>query len=185
MRAKPLPIADERLIALAREHGTPLFVYDAATIRARVAELRGRFDVIRYAQKANSNPALLALVRAEGCAIDAVSAGEVERALEAGFAADEIVFTSDVFDRAALACLARHRVRVNLGSLDMLEQYAALGVGREVTLRVNPGFGAGHSSGVTTGGELSKHGIWHAQLSEALERARAAKLVVNGLHVHA
>ncbi|NOT30646.1 MAG: diaminopimelate decarboxylase [Planctomycetes bacterium] len=184
MSPKPLPVAEERLIALAREHGTPLFVYDAGTIRARIAELRALFDVVRYAQKANSNLALLALVRAEGCAIDAVSAGEVERALAAGFTAGEIVFTSDVFDRAALECLARRRMRVNLGSLDMLEQYGALGVGREVTLRVNPGFGAGHSSGVTTGGEHSKHGIWHAELDSALSRARAAGLEVTGLHVH-
>src|SRR5262245_62474062 len=129
MRAKIPPIPEPQLIALAREHGTPLFVYDAATIRARVAELRGRFDVVRYAEKANANPALLALVRAEGCAIDAVSAGEVERALAAGFTPAEIVFSSDVFDRAALACVARHRVRVNLGSLDMIEQYSALGAG--------------------------------------------------------
>ena len=184
MPSKPLPIAEKRLIALAREHGTPLFVYDAATIRARVVELRPRFDVVRYAMKANSNPALLALVRAEGCAIDAVSAGEVERALAAGFTPEEIVFTSDVFDRAGLECVARRRVRVNLGSLDMLEQYAGLGAAREVTLRVNPGFGAGHSAGVTTGGEQSKHGIWHAELDSALSRARAAGLEVTGLHVH-
>ncbi len=184
MPRKPLPVAEERLIELARAHGTPLFVTDAGTVRARVAELRGRFDVVRYAQKANANLALLALLRAEGCVIDAVSAGEVERALAAGFTTDEIVFTSDVFDRAALACVAQRRVRVNLGSLDMLEQYAALGVGREVTLRLNPGFGAGHSSGVTTGGEHSKHGIWHADLDRALARARAAGLTVTGLHVH-
>jgi diaminopimelate decarboxylase len=184
MTSKPSPIAEVHLRALARAHGTPLFAYDAATVRARVAELRGRCDVVRYAMKANPNAELLALLRAEGCAIDAVSAGEVERALAAGFEPGEIVFTSDVFDRAALECVARRRVRVNLGTLDMLEQYAALGVGREVTLRVNPGFGAGHSAGVTTGGEHSKHGIWHAELEWALARARAAGLAVTGLHVH-
>ncbi|MEQ1893634.1 MAG: diaminopimelate decarboxylase, partial [Planctomycetota bacterium] len=92
---KPLPVARERLVALAREHGTPLYVYDAATVRARCAELRGRFDLVRYAQKANGNLALLRLLRAQGCAIDAVSAGELERARAAGFPAAEIVFTSD------------------------------------------------------------------------------------------
>lgn len=178
-------LPDEQLLALARAHGTPLFVYDAATIRTRCAELCARFDVVRYAQKANSNLALLALVRAAGCVVDAVSAGEVERALAAGFRAEEIVFTSDLFDRAALECLARRRVRVNLGSADMLAQYATLGLGREITLRVNPGFGAGHSRGVTTGGGHSKHGIWHAELESALARARDLGLVVTGLHVHA
>lgn len=174
----------ELLLELAREHGTPLFVYDAGTIRARVAELRARFDVVRYAQKANANLTLLTLVRESGCVVDAVSAGEIERALAAGFLEGEIVFTSDLFDRAALGCLARRRVRVNLGSADMFRQYAKLGVGREVTLRVNPGFGAGHALGVTTGGRHSKHGIWHAELESALARARALGLEVTGLHVH-
>jgi diaminopimelate decarboxylase len=185
--SKRTPFADELLIALAREHGTPLYVYDAASIRARVRELRSRFDLVRYAQKANANLALLALIRAEGCAVDAVSAGEVERALAAGFRPDEIVFTSDLFDRAGLACVARPGLAVNLGSADMIEQYAALalpGQRREITLRVNPGFGAGHAAAVTTGGEASKHGIWHAELGAAVARARAAGLVVTGLHVH-
>jgi diaminopimelate decarboxylase len=181
----PGPLPDASLLALAREHGTPLFVYDAGTIRERCAELRARFDVVRYAQKANSNLAILALVRAAGCAVDAVSAGEVERALAAGFRPEEIVFTSDLLDRAALECLARRRVHVNLGSTDMLEQYAALGLAHEVTLRVNPGFGFGHSRGVTTGGGHSKHGIWHAELENALARARGLGLEVTGLHVHA
>lgn len=184
MGPKPLPLPAERLVALAREHGTPLFVYDAATIRARCAELTSRFDVVRYAQKANSNLAILAEVRAAGCRVDAVSAGELGRARAAGFAPEEIVFSADLFDRAALAALARTPVRVNLGSPDMLAQYAELGLPREVTLRVNPGFGAGHGARVTTGGEHSKHGIWHADLGAAVERARALGLEVTGLHVH-
>lgn len=178
------PISDGLLLDLVREHGTPLFVYDAETIRLRIAELRARFDVVRYAQKANSNLALLALARESGCVVDAVSAGEIERALAAGFLAGEIVFTSDLFDRAALQCVARRGVRVNMGSADMFEQYAALGVGREVTLRVNPGFGAGHGKKVTSGGEQSKHGIWHLDLAQAVTRARAVGLDVTGLHVH-
>src|SRR6185503_5644454 len=107
------------------------------------------------------------------------------RALAAGFTSDEIVFTSDLLDRSALACLARHRVRINLGSADMLEQVASLGIAREVTLRVNPGFGGGHSRGVTTGGAHSKHGIWHAELENVLAHARALGIAVTGLHVHA
>ena len=52
------------LTELAAQHGTPLWVYDAAVIRERIAQLR-RFDVIRYAQKANSNIHILKLMRAE------------------------------------------------------------------------------------------------------------------------
>jgi diaminopimelate decarboxylase len=181
--AKPRILDDALLQRLAREHGTPLFVYDAKTIRARIAELAG-FDAIRYAQKANANLAILALVRAEGVVVDAVSAGEVARALRAGFSAEQIVFTADLFDRAALAMLREHRVPVNLGSPDMIEQYARLGVGTEIALRVNPGFGHGHDRKVATGGELSKHGIWHEDLQSVIARAEDRGLAVTGLHVH-
>jgi diaminopimelate decarboxylase len=177
-------ILDDALLArLARENGTPLFVYSAATIRARVSELEG-FDVVRYAQKANSNLAILSLLRGEGVLVDAVSAGEVARALRAGFAPEEIVFTADLFDRAAIATLRRHPVPVNLGSAAMIEQYARLEIGDAVTLRVNLGFGHGHDLRVTTGGEHSKHGIWREDLPAAVESARRLGIEVTGLHVH-
>lgn len=186
---RPAALDDARLTRLAREHGTPLWVYDGATIEARVASLaRGAsgagFDVVRYAQKANSNLAVLALVRRAGARVDAVSAGEIARALAVGYAPSEIAFTADLFDAAALEWIARHDVPVNLGSPDMVDQYAALRPGRGVTLRVNPGFGHGHARQVNTGGETSKHGIWHEDLSRVVARARALGLRVDGLHVH-
>lgn len=174
---------DELLLRLAREHGTPLWVYDARTITERVASLRG-FDVVRFAQKANGNLAVLRLMRRLGVQLDAVSAGEVERALAAGHAPHEIVFTADVFDRPALATVARTGVRANLGSPFMIEEYAQVCPRREIMLRVNPGFGHGHGRKVATGGEASKHGIWHEELPSAVERAHAAGLRVSGLHVH-
>src|SRR5215475_4327550 len=69
---------------LARQFGTPAFVYDAAKIVERINDLRA-FDVIRYAQKACSNIAILDLVRRNGVLVDAVSAGEIHRALKAGY----------------------------------------------------------------------------------------------------
>ena len=174
---------DDLLARLAREHGTPLWVYDSATIVERVQSLSG-FDVVRYAQKANGNLAVLRLMRGLGVQLDAVSAGEIERALAAGFAPHEVVFTADVFDRAALALVGRTGVRVNLGSAFMIEEYASVCPRREISLRVNPGFGHGHGRKVETGGETSKHGIWHAALPSAIERARACGLRVTGLHVH-
>lgn len=180
---RPAALHDDLLAALAREHGTPLYVYDAATIERRIRDLAG-FDRVRYAQKANANLAVLDVVRRAGAFVDAVSAGEVERALRAGFEARSIVYTADVFDRAAREALIRHRCPVNLGSPFQIEQYAALQAGREIALRVNPGFGHGHGRKVNTGGESSKHGIWHAHLPDVVARARAAGLRVTGLHVH-
>src|SRR5215475_7757678 len=94
---------------LARQFGTPAFVYDAAKIIERINDLRA-FDVIRYAQKACSNIGIVDLVRREGVLVDAVSAGEIRRALAAGYtatakephAAPPIVYTADIFDRESL-----------------------------------------------------------------------------------
>jgi diaminopimelate decarboxylase len=189
---RPRSLDDALLTSLAREHGTPLFVYDGDVVKERIRELAG-FDVVRYAQKANSNLALLRLMRAEGVLVDAVSAGEIARALAAGYEPHEIAFTADLFDRAALETIARHPVAVNLGSPDMIAQYARLvaaapRVQREersrITLRVNPGFGHGHARKVSTGGAASKHGIWHEELRARVEEAKSARLLVTGLHVH-
>ena len=160
------PFSDDLLTTLARQHGTPLWVYDAATIRQRIAELRA-FDTVRYAQKANSNLSLLKLMREQGAAVDAVSRGEIERALAAGYTADPMpgstasamVFTADLLDAETLATVVRHRVPVNAGSIDMLHQLGAASPGHAVWLRINPGFGHGHSNKTNTGGEHSKHGI--------------------------
>ncbi len=180
---RELAIPAPALIALAREFGTPLYVYDAATIRARVQQLAG-FDLIRYAQKANPNLAILALLRSLRVAVDAVSSGEIARALRAGFEPDEIAYTADLFDAGALQWIASKNLRVNCGSLDMLPALAAARAGAQVVLRVNPGFGHGHDVRVSTGGETSKHGIWHEQLELAIDTAQGLGLRVSGLHVH-
>ena len=188
------PFEPQILRHLALQHGTPLWVYDAATVRARIAALR-RFDVIRFAQKANSNTHLLRLMRAEGVKVDAVSLGEIERALFAGYAAGEageIVFTADLLDAATLAAVRRLRIPVNAGSIDMLHQLGAASHGHPdghpgahpVWLRINPGFGHGHSNKTNTGGEHSKHGIWHADLPQALAAIAQHRLRLVGLHMH-
>ncbi|MFI5319435.1 MAG: diaminopimelate decarboxylase, partial [Myxococcota bacterium] len=180
-------IAGIAVADIARDFGTPTYVYDLATIAARIAELRA-FDVVRYAQKANSNLAVLDFVRRAGVLVDAVSAGEIHRAIAAGYPISgdpaPIVYTADVFDRESLDVIAEYGIAVNCGSSDMLAQYAERVPGGEVTLRVNPGFGHGHSQKTNTGGEHSKHGIWHEELPRALELAARARLRVTGLHLH-
>jgi diaminopimelate decarboxylase len=66
----------------------------------------------------------------------------------------------------------------------MIEQLAERVPGANITLRVNPGFGHGHSQKTNTGGEGSKHGIWHEEIPEVLRRAEWAGLAVSGLHMH-
>jgi len=176
-----------RLRALAERFGTPLWVYDADVIDRRIDTLRA-FDAIRFAQKACSNIHILEHMRRRGVKVDAVSIGEVERALYAGYRPGghpaEIVYTADLLDRAALARVAALGVEVNCGSIDMLDQLGAASPGQRVWLRVNPGFGHGHSQKTNTGGENSKHGIWHEDLRTALAVVRRRRLQLVGLHMH-
>jgi diaminopimelate decarboxylase len=106
---------------LARQFGTPFFVYAAAAIVRRIEDLRA-LDVIRYAQKACSN-------------------------------------------------------------LAILDQLGRRAPGRDITLRIKLGCGHGHSQKTNTGGDHSKHGIWHEQLPEVLALAARHGLRVTGLHM--
>jgi diaminopimelate decarboxylase len=180
-------VAGVPVTELARRYGTPTFVYEAAVIRERIDDLRA-FDTIRYAQKANSNLAVLDLVRRQGVLVDAVSAGEVGRALAAGYAPTgdppPVVYTSDIFDHETLDLVVEKRIHVNCGSPDMIAQYGQRAPGHAITLRINPGFGHGHSQKTNTGGEHSKHGIWHEQIGECRRLAASAGLTISGLHMH-
>ena len=173
------------ITALAAKVGTPFWLYDAARIEGQIARLRG-FDTIRYAQKANSNLDLLRIMRRNGVKVDAVSNGEITRALAAGYQAggDEIVFTADIFDRPTLQRVAELGIPVNCGSPDMIDQIATVSPGHKIWMRINPGFGHGHSNKTNTGGPFSKHGIWHEELPALGDRIKAAGLDLVGLHMH-
>ena len=181
------PITTQMCQGVAEQFGTPVWLYDRATIEARITELQS-FDVVRYAQKANSNLGLLSLMRKHGVVVDAVSAGEIVRALRVGFSPREkvsgIVFTADLFDRDALDLVRIHRIPVNIGSPDMIAQLAEAGIQVPLTVRVNPGFGHGHSRKTNTGGTLSKHGVWHKQLKDTIKVGKEKGLPISGLHMH-
>ncbi|MBW7619796.1 diaminopimelate decarboxylase [Citrobacter portucalensis] len=175
----------DNLLRLPAEFGCPVWVYDAQIIRGQIAKL-SQFDVVRFAQKACSNIHILRLMREQGVKVDSVSLGEIERALAAGFVPgkDEIVFTADMIDEATLARVHELSIPVNAGSVDMLEQLGQVSPGHRVWLRVNPGFGHGHSQKTNTGGENSKHGIWYSDLPAALEVIQRYKLKLVGIHMH-
>lgn len=175
----------DNLLRLPAEFGCPVWVYDAQIIRAQIAKLH-QFDVVRFAQKACSNIHILRLMREQGVKVDSVSLGEIERALVAGYEAgkDDIVFTADTLDEATLARVHELHIPVNAGSIDMLEQLGQVSPGHRVWLRVNPGFGHGHSQKTNTGGENSKHGIWYSDLPAALEVIQRHQLKLVGIHMH-
>ena len=181
------PLDTQHLAQLAERHGTPLWVYDAQVVRERIRQLRA-FDVVRFAQKACSNIHILRLMREQGVLVDAVSEGELERALAAGYRPEGdppgVVLTADLLDAAALRRAVALDVEVNTGSIDMLDQVGRARAGHRVWLRINPGFGHGHSQKTNTGGENSKHGIWHADLPQALQVVRRHRLRLVGVHMH-
>jgi diaminopimelate decarboxylase len=192
-------IAGVNVHQIADQFGTPTYVYDAAKIIERVHDLK-QFDVIRFAQKACSNIAILDLVRRHGVVVDAVSAGEIHRAIKAGYRTGgkgdgarsapatqrhpEIIYTADIFDRESLETVVKLGIPVNCGSPDMIDQIGERAPGTNITLRINPGFGHGHSQKTNTGGEQSKHGIWHEQLDDCLRRADHHGLAISGIHMH-
>lgn len=180
-------LTPEHLRALPAQFGTPVWVYDSEVIIERIKQLQ-LFDTVRFAQKASSNIHILRLMRTQGVKVDSVSLGEIERALVAGFqpgkAKSEIVFTADVLDPATLHKVTELDIPVNAGSIDMLKQIGEYKAGHPVWLRINPGFGHGHSQKTNTGGENSKHGIWHHDLPEALAIIRQYNLKLVGIHMH-
>jgi len=182
-------INQQHIQEITNKFQTPCWIYDAATIRQQISRLR-QFDVIRFAQKASSNIHILQLMREQGVLVDSVSLGEIERALAAGYQPDQnvhaapIVFTADVLDRQTLARVTELNIPVNCGSPQMLQQLGDAKQGHPVWLRINPGFGHGHSRKTNTGGEQSKHGIWHEQLDASLRIIQATGLNLIGLHMH-
>lgn len=172
-------LTDDKILAVAEKLKCPFWAYDAEIIKSKVDQLRN-FDVIRYAQKASSNVNILKFIRQLGVKVDSVSLGEIERALVAGFEPDEIIFTADVLDNETYNRVVELQIAVNAGSIDMLKRLK----NHKVWIRINPGFGHGHSQKTNTGGENSKHGIWFEDIPEALKVIRENQLTLVGFHMH-
>ncbi len=175
---------------IAQKYGTPVYVYSKNLLRKSIEELKGLAPVVRYAMKANSNIQILKEMLNQGIKIDAVSVLEVQRALRAGFQPQDICFTSDVFFTASDAeyCI-ENDIFCNCGTLGMLEEYGQtlkrLGKGsNKVSIRINPGEGAGHSKKTNTGGPYSKHGIWYENLNEVKSITQQYGLIISGVHIH-
>src|SRR5688572_6567563 len=169
LRGGVMHCEDVPLPLIAREVGTPVFVYSTATMQrhSRVfQQALSKLDnpLIAFAVKANPNAAVLATLAAEGLGADVVSGGEYRRARAAGVPAEKIVF-SGVGKTAAEMALALEGglYQFNLESVpeaEMLSQ-VALSMGRTapVSLRINPDVAAGSHAKISTGGAQDKFGI--------------------------
>ena len=184
-----VPLAD-----IAREHGTPLYVYSAESIRRSYRELDEAFAShphrIHYALKANSSLAVVRLLREAGSAVDANSIGEVDLAMRAGFAPSDIVFsgvgkTRDEIDRAVQLGLKAINAE-SAGELERIDRAAqAKGVRARVAVRVNPDIDAGTHPHISTGLHINKFGV-PLEHARGLYRKMALQpgLQPVGIHVH-
>jgi len=175
---------------ISEEFGTPVYAYSMTALRQSIEEIKQLSPVTRYAMKACSNTRILKEMLDYGIKIDAVSVYEVRRAIKAGFKPEDICFTSDIFSNVddVHFCL-ENKIFTNCGTLGMLEEYGCSfgSTGRgspKVSIRINPGEGAGHSKKTNTGGPYSKHGIWYDNLNEARDIAKRHGLIISGVHIH-
>jgi len=178
----------EQLLDLAAKHGSA-YVYDAATVEARAHGLRGlrSVDRIFYAIKANPHPQVLRFATQAGLALECVSQGEVEHVLATlpQLERERILFTPNFAARSEYEFALRTGVWLTLDNLHPLEHWPELFAGREVIVRIDPGFGRGHHEHVRTAGLHSKFGIPTFELDELGRLARAAGVKIVGLHAHA
>ncbi len=182
------------LDALAREHGTPLYVYSRRAMQDAAAAYRkalhGRAHLVCYAMKANSNLAVLQAFAEAGCGFDIVSGGELERALAIGAPPDRIVFSGVGKTAREMAQALHAGVRCfnveSVGELERLSQVASsLGRRAKVSLRVNPDVDAGTHPYISTGLKGNKFGIAHDQALAAYRRAAALPMLdVVGIDCH-
>ena len=183
-----LIIGDIPVDNIMSEYGSPLYVYEESVLRTQLRELLLEYPKdlveIHYSMKANSNPSLLRIIYEEGASIDAVSEFEVRLAIESGFDPKQIIFTGNNNCMREIEYCVGKKVSVNLGSLHLLEEYGQRYPNTIVSIRVNPGFGAGHHSHCITGGPDSKFGIYYNQVEIALAIAKKFKLKINGIHSH-
>ncbi|HMM58301.1 MAG TPA: bifunctional aspartate kinase/diaminopimelate decarboxylase [Rudaea sp.] len=172
------------LLALAQS-GTPRYVYDVATVRARAQALRAIAAVDRwfYAIKANAHPALLQEIAAQGFGLECVSPGELECAAQAAPDAARL-FTPNFAPRAEYAAALASGVPVTLDNLHPLAQWGADFSNREIFLRLDLGTGRGHHDKVKTGGAKSKFGLALDELPEFLRLAARHGVRIVGLHAH-
>ncbi len=199
IEAGRLRIAGHDAEALAREHGTPLFVYDLG----RFAENARRLQValtgtglpfrLRFALKANPMPEVLGVFRGLGepglpgsVGIDACSPGEVERAIDCGWRPEEISFTGTNLSERDLDVLLGRDVHVNLDAISQIERYGRRAPGRSIGVRLDPGVGAGYNDHLHYSGDRpTKFGIGLERLDDAVAAALRHDLSIDRVHFHA
>jgi diaminopimelate decarboxylase len=185
---------DVSLEAVARELGTPAYVYSDATLRRHYSVLADAFAnrnvLIAYAVKANSNLGVIATLAEMGAGADVVSGGELMKAMEAGVPAHRIVFSgvAKTADEMKIG-LTRGIHQFNVESLPELHRLSKvaseMGKRAPIAFRVNPHVEAGGHAHISTGSAEHKFGIaWHEADAFYDEASRLPGIDPVGIAVH-
>lgn len=182
-------LSGDHLLALAREFGTPLYVYHAEKIEKQYHRLQQAFSGAKarffYACKALTNINVLKLMQQLGAGLDTVSIQEVRLGLRAGFDPQQIIFTPNCVDLAEIIEAKELGVRLNIDNISILEQFGnRFGNTYPVCIRLNPHIMAGGNYKISTGHVDSKFGISIHQMRHIERVVATTGLRVNGLHMH-
>ena len=177
----------ERLLALAAQ-GTPRYAYHLPTVRERARALNAIDAIDRryYAIKANSHPAILRALVAEGFGLECVSQGELERVFEAvpGLDPRRVLFTPSFAPIREYEAAFVRGVTVTVDNVELLRRWPEVFRGRALWLRIDLGHGDGHHQKVNTGGKDAKFGLSAQRVDEFLEAARRLDVLITGVHAH-
>ncbi|MGJ8640171.1 MAG: diaminopimelate decarboxylase [Opitutaceae bacterium] len=172
---------------VADQFGTPVYVYDEASLKANAAAVLAFPNAFgltaRYAMKASPNAAILQIFQKAGLHIDASSGYEVRRAFAAGYEAEKISLSTQELP-ADFAELYEAGIEINACSLDQLERFGKAFPGRNIGLRFNPGAGSGGNNRTNVGGPASSFGIWHEWTDKAQAIVAEYDLKVIRIHTH-
>jgi diaminopimelate decarboxylase len=177
------------VVELAREYGTPAYVYAEDDIRARARAYldafrarTDRFEVV-YASKAFPATAVFELLAAEGISADVASGGELYLALKGGMPAERLYFHGNNKTEAELRYAVEHGVgHIVADSFDELDRLERIAPGQRILLRVTPGIEPDTHEKIQTGQVDSKFGFQIDDLPRALDHVKT--LEVRGLHAH-
>lgn len=177
------------LTSIAKEHGSPIYVYDAEKIESQYNRLTNAFKNvgslrINYAVKALSNVNILSLMHSLGAGMDTVSIQEVKLGLYAGVPAEMIIFTPNGVSIEEIEEAATLGVQINIDNLSVLEQFGNKHPKVPVCIRINPHVMAGGNANISVGHIDSKFGISIHQLPHIVRIVDNTGMRINGIHMH-